>query len=408
MTTDPPAKALVPWTVTRAGVLVYFLHKIRYGDDNMGENEMSREKKIIRTSVIGIVANVFLASFKAVIGLLTNSIAIVLDAVNNISDAGSSLITIIGTKLAGKEPDKKHPFGYGRIEYLSAMIISVIVLYAGFTSFVESVKQIIHPKTPDYSIISLIIIAVAVVVKIVLGRYVKAVGKKVNSDSLVNSGEDATLDSVISASTLVAAVIFMRFDVSIEAWLGAVISIVIIKAGIEMLRDTISQILGERNDQELVKNIKKTVVAFPGVQGAYDLVLNNYGPDRWNGSIHIEVPDTYSADQLDQLLREIQIEVLKEHNVILTAIGVYSTNTKDEEVIRTRTEVSRIVLAHEYVKQIHGFYLVKEKKMIRFDIVVSFDAKDRKAVYSEVVADVAKAFPGYELQVAMDTDYSEE
>lgn len=374
----------------------------------MGKNEMSREKKIIRTSVIGIVANVFLASFKAVIGLLTNSIAIVLDAVNNISDAGSSLITIIGTKLAGKEPDKKHPFGYGRIEYLSAMIISVIVLYAGFTSFVESVKQIIHPKTPDYSIISLIIIAVAVVVKIVLGRYVKAVGKKVNSDSLVNSGEDATLDSVISASTLVAAVIFMRFDVSIEAWLGAVISIVIIKAGIEMLRDTISQILGERNDQELVKNIKKTVAAFPGVQGAYDLVLNNYGPERWNGSIHIEVPDTYSADQLDQLLREIQIEVLKEHNVILTAIGVYSTNTKDEEVIRTRTEVSRIVLAHEYVKQIHGFYLVKEKKMIRFDIVVSFDAKDRKAVYSEVVADVAKAFPGYELQVAMDTDYSEE
>lgn len=374
----------------------------------MGNKEMSREKRIIRTSVIGIVANVFLASFKAVIGLLTNSIAIVLDAVNNISDAGSSLITIIGTKLAGKEPDKKHPFGYGRIEYLSAMIISVIVLYAGFTSFVESVKQIIHPKTPDYSIVSLIIIGVAVIVKIVLGRYVKAVGKKVNSDSLVNSGEDATLDSVISASTLVAAVIFMRFDVSIEAWLGAVISIVIIKAGIEMLRDTISQILGERNDQELVKNIKKTVVAFPGVQGAYDLVLNNYGPDRWNGSIHIEVPDTYSADQLDQLLREIQIEVLKEHNVILTAIGVYSTNTKDEEVIRTRTEVSRIVLAHEYVKQIHGFYLVKEKKMIRFDIVVSFDAKDRKAVYSEVVADVAKAFPGYELQVAMDTDYSEE
>ena len=374
----------------------------------MSKSEVSREKTIVKTSLIGIIANVFLAGFKAVIGLMTNSIAIVLDAVNNISDAGSSLITIIGTKLAGKEPDKKHPFGYGRIEYLSAMIISVIVLYAGVTSFSESVKQIIHPKTPDYSIVSLIIIAVAVVVKIVLGRYVKAVGKKVNSDSLINSGEDATLDSVISASTLVAALIFMKFDVSIEAWLGAVISIVIIKAGVEMLRDTISQILGERNDQELVKEIKKTVVSFPDVQGAYDLVLNNYGPDKWNGSIHIEVPDTYSADQLDQLIREIQIEVLKEHNVILTAIGVYSTNTKDEEVIRTRTEVSRIVLSHEHVKQIHGFYLVKEKKMIRFDIVVSFDAKDRKAVYEDVVSEVAKAFPGYDLQVTMDTDYSEE
>lgn len=373
----------------------------------MGRSEVSREKTIVRTSLIGIVANVLLAAFKAVIGLMTHSIAIVLDAVNNISDAGSSLITIIGTKLAGKEPDKKHPFGYGRIEYLSAMIISVIVLYAGVTSFVESVKQIIHPETPDYSIVSLIIIGVAVVVKIVLGRYVKAVGEKVHSDSLVNSGEDATLDSVISASTLVAAVIFMQFGVSIEAWLGAVISIVIIKAGIEMLRDTISQLLGERNDLELVKEIKKTVVSFPGVQGAYDLVLNNYGPDRWNGSIHIEVPDTYSADQLDQMIREIQIKVLNEHNVILTAIGVYSTNTKDEEVIRARSEVSRIVLSHEHVKQIHGFYLVKEKKAMRFDIVISFEAKDRTAVYKDVVSDVSKAFPGYELQVAMDTDYSE-
>ena len=180
-------------------------------------NEVSREKTIIRTSIIGIIANVFLAAFKAVIGLLSNSIAIVLDAVNNISDAGSSLITIVGTKLAGKDPDKKHPFGYGRIEYLSAMIISVIVLYAGITSFVESVKQIIHPATPDYKPVSLVIVAVAVVVKIVLGRYVKSVGVKVNSDSLVNSGEDATLDSIISASTLVTAAIYLIFHVSLAA-----------------------------------------------------------------------------------------------------------------------------------------------------------------------------------------------
>ncbi len=164
-------------------------------------DEASREKTIIRTSVIGIIANVFLSAFKAVIGVLTNSIAIVLDAVNNISDAGSSLITIVGTKLAGKAPDKKHPFGHGRVEYLSAMIISVIVLYAGLTSLTESVKQIIHPETPDYSTVSLIIVGVAVIVKIVLGRYVKSVGVKVKSDSLINSGEDARLDAVICASS---------------------------------------------------------------------------------------------------------------------------------------------------------------------------------------------------------------
>lgn len=372
------------------------------------QNNNSREKVIVQTSIIGIIANVLLAGFKAVVGLMTNSIAIVLDAVNNISDAGSSLITIVGTKLASREPDKKHPFGYGRIEYLSAMVISVIVLYAGITSFVESVKQIIYPETPDYNTISLVIVAVAVVVKILLGRYVKGVGKKVNSDALINSGEDATLDSIISASTLIAAAIFLVFHISLEAWLGAIISVVIIKSGIEMLRDTISQILGERNDVELAKGIHETVMSFPDVQGAYDLVLNNYGPDTWNGSIHIEVPDTYSADRLDQLIREITMKVKCEHHVILTAIGVYSVNTKDEETIRAKEQVQKIVLSHEHVRQIHGFYLLKDQKTMRFDIVISFNAKDRREVYTSVVDDVKKAFPDYELQVAMDTDFTEE
>lgn len=372
------------------------------------KESVSREQTIIRTSMIGIAANVLLAAFKAAVGVLTNSIAIVLDAVNNISDAGSSLITIVGTKLAAKEPDKKHPFGYGRIEYLSAMIISVIVLYAGITSLTESVRQIIHPQTPSYTPVSLVIVAVGVAVKIVLGRYVKGVGEKVNSDSLINSGEDATLDSIISASTLVAAGIFLIFRISLEAWLGAIISVVIIKSGIEMLRDTISQLLGERNDIELAKAIKKTVVSFPAVHGAYDLVLNNYGPDHWNGSIHIEVPDTYTAAELDYLLRSIQEAVFAEHQVVLTAIGVYSINTKDEDVIRVRKSVQEIVFSHKYIRQMHGFYLLKEEKTMRFDLVVSFDAKDRRAVFNEAVADVQKAFPEYQLQTAMDTDFTEE
>lgn len=372
------------------------------------DSTVSREKIIVRTSVIGIIANVFLAAFKAVIGLLSNSIAIIMDAVNNISDAGSSLITIIGTKLAGREPDKKHPFGYGRVEYLSAMVISVIVLYAGVTSLVESIKKIITPDVPDYSTVSLIIVGAAVVVKIVLGRYVKSVGKKVNSTSLINSGEDATLDSVISASTLVAAAIFLIFDISLEAWLGAIISLVIIKSGFEMIKETISQILGERNDPDLAKSIKGTVTGFKDVQGAYDLVLNNYGPDTWNGSIHIEVPDTYSADRLDQLLRSIQVKVYEEHQVILTAIGVYSVNTKDDEIRAAYKKVKDAVLSHKYIRQMHGFYMDKEKKTMRFDIVVSFDAEDRRAVYEKVLEDVGKIYPGYELQVAMDTDFSEE
>lgn len=321
-----------------------------------------REKIVVKTSAIGVVTNILLAVFKMVIGLLSNSIAIVLDAVNNISDVASSVITIVGTKLAGKEPDKKHPFGHGRIEYLSAMVIAVIILYAGTTSLIESVKQIIKPETPDYNFTSLIIIAVAVVVKIVLGFYVKKIGRKVKSDSLINSGADATMDAVISFSTLIAAVIFMSFGLALEAYLGTIISIIIIKSGIGMLKGTISQLLGEQNDVEMAKNIQKTVMGFKEVLGVYDLVLNNYGPNRWNGSVHIEVPDTISVVDLDQLLREITIKVMKEHRVLLTAIGVYSVNTKDKEVIEKQKQVKEIALRQKYIRQIHGFYLIEKEK----------------------------------------------
>ena len=366
----------------------------------------SRDKVIVRTSIIGILANVFLAAFKAVVGLTSNSIAIVMDAVNNLSDAASSVITIVGTKLAGKAPDKKHPFGYGRIEYLSAMVISLIVLYAGVTAFVESVKKIITPDTPDYSAAALIIVAVAVVVKIILGRYVKNTGKKVNSDSLINSGEDATLDSIISASTLAAAGIYLIFHISLEAWLGAVIAAVIIKSGIEMIRDTLSKILGERADSDLAKDIKKTVTDFPEVIGAYDLVLHNYGPDSFNGSIHIEVPDTLSAGELDVLTREITAEVYRKHKVILTAISVYSVNTKDPGITKMRSEIGKTALDQEYVMQMHGFYVDQEARIIRFDLVISFDAPDRAAVCAAVYEKLKKQYPDYQIQITPDVDFS--
>ena len=385
------------------------LTTMQQGAEQPDEGKASeRDRKIIRTSVIGILANVFLAAFKAVVGLTSNSIAIVMDAVNNLSDAASSVITIVGTKLAGREADRKHPFGYGRIEYLSAMVISLLVLYAGVTALTESIKKIIHPDVPDYSAVALIIVAVGVVTKILLGRYVKRVGESVHSDSLVNSGEDATLDSIISASTLVAAAIYLIFHVSLEAWLGAIIAAVIIKSGIEMLRDTLSKVLGERVDAELARDIKRTINSFPEISGAYDLILHNYGPDSYNGSVHIEVPDTLTADQLDQLIRRVSLEVYHKHDVILTAVGVYSVNTKDPEAMQARQNVAKIALSHPHVLQMHGFYIDREARTMRFDIIISFDAADRRAVYREVCAQVQSAYPDYALQVGMDTDFSEE
>ena len=217
---------------------------------------LNREKVIVRTSVIGILTNVFLAAFKAFVGIVSHSIAVTLDAVNNLSDALSSIITIVGTKLAGKLPDKKHPLGYGRIEYLSAMIVSGIVLYAGITSLVESVKKIFQPETPDYSTVSLIIIAVAVAVKILLGRYVKAQGQKVNSGSLVASGSDALFDAILSSSVLLCAILFLVTGLSLEAYVGVVISCFIIKSGIEMMIETLNEILGMRADKETTDRIK--------------------------------------------------------------------------------------------------------------------------------------------------------
>ena len=366
---------------------------------------VNRSKEIFKTSIVGIVVNLLLVGFKAAIGLITNSIAIVLDAINNLSDALSSVITIVGMKLAGKSPDKKHPMGYGRIEYLTSAIISVIVLYAGVSSLVSSVKQIIHPEKAEYSTVSLIIVGVAVFVKLGLGLYVKKKGKQHNSDALVASGTDALFDSIISASTLVAAIIFIITKISLESYLGVIISVIIIKSGIDILRETLSKILGEREDAELTLGIKQTVRSIDGVRGAYDLVLNNYGPDSYLGSVHIEVPDYFTAAQIDALTREIQREVMKKHNIYMSAVGIYSYNTGDDEAAKIRDEIEKIVFTFDKVIQVHGFYLDSVRNTISLDIVADFGAK--YSMLDEIKAKISKAYPEYSLDIAMDTDISD-
>ena len=368
---------------------------------------MDRNKKIIQTSIIGIIANCFLAGFKAFVGVVTGSIAIVLDAVNNLSDALSSVITIVGTKLANKEPDKKHPLGHGRVEYITAAIIAIIVSYAGITSLIESVKKIINPAYPEYNMSSLVIVAVAVVVKIVLGTYVKKVGESVNSGSLIASGEDAKMDSIISASTLVAAIIFIITGVSLEAWLGAIISIIIIKAGYDMISETISQILGERIEMQLSHDVKRAVVSFDEVLGAYDLSLHNYGPDRYVGSIHIEVDEDMGMARLDQLQREIFHKVFMETGVGLEGIGIYCKNKKDSPADKLRKELSSFVKTFDYVKQIHGFYYDEKNNSVNFDVVVSFEAPNRKKTFEEIKTALVEKYPNYTFNLNLDIDLSD-
>lgn len=367
-----------------------------------------RDAGIIRTSIIGILANLALAAFKAFVGLAANSIAIVLDAVNNLSDALSSVITIVGTHLANRPADRKHPYGHGRTEYITTIVIAAIVTWAGVTSLTESVQRIIHPETPNYETITLVVVGVAVAAKIALGLYTRSQGERYNSDSLVASGTDALTDSIISASTLVAALVYVTTGISLEAYLGAVISIVIIKAGVEILRDAISHILGQRVDSELSVGVKHTVEQVPGVEGAYDLVLHDYGPDRLSGSIHVEVDENMTAREVDVLTREIQLAVASEHGILLHTVGIYSQNANsDGDVGAIRAALLKLADEEPYVLQVHGFYADEEAKQVSFDLVISWDAPDRRAVVNGVVDRLREEFPDYQFFAILDSDISD-
>ena len=369
-------------------------------------NEKERKKIIVRTSVIGIVTNLFLVGFKMAVGIISNSIAVILDAVNNLSDALSSVITIVGALLAGRAPDKKHPLGYGRIEYLTSMLVASLVLYAGITSAVESVKKIIHPEFPDYSVVSIVIITVAVFVKVILGTFVKKQGEKVNSGALTASGSDALFDAILSSSVLVSALVFLFSGISLEAYVGVIIAGFIIKAGIEMFIETLNDILGQRADKELTQKVKSLIREEEGVRGAYDLIINDYGPNKKIASVHMELPDTMTVAEVDTLTRRLEEKVYHETAVILTGVGVYSYNTHNDEAAAIRDNVQKIVLSHDFVIQMHGFYLDQVKKTMRFDAVINFGEIPSKAVEILIKA-VNEEYPDYTITISPDVDVSD-
>ncbi len=372
------------------------------------EKSINREKTIVTTGIIGIVANIFLASFKALIGVAAHSTAMVLDAVNNFSDVLSSLVAIIGTKIASRKPDKKHPLGHGRVEYLAQMIIAALIIYAGLTAMIESVKKIITPVEPEHSALSLAIISVAIVVKIVLGLFVRKQGKKVKSDLLMSSGTDALFDAILSTAVLVSAVILLVFKFNIEAYVSVAISLFILKAGLEIIFEAVDDMLGHRVEAEYTKKVKECVNSFDEVHGAYDIVLHNYGPERYLGSVHIEVDDTMTAHQIDALTRSITEKVYVDTGIILTAVGIYSNNSSDEHLMKMRNEIAGLVVDHKHILQIHGFYVDEARKKIIFDVVVDFEEQDREGLVAHIVGDVKEALPGYDVQVTIDSDISDQ
>ena len=359
---------------------------------------MDRSKQIIRTSVIGIIANVLLAAFKAIVGILASSVAIVLDAVNNLSDALSSVITIAGTKLSLKPADNTHPFGYGR----SAIIISAIVLTTGITSMVESIKKIINPLEPDYTTVTLIVIIVAIIAKLILGLYVRSKGKQLRSDALTASGSDALFDAVITLATLVSAGIMLIWNVSLDGYLGALISVVIIKAGIEMLASPINQLLGANAPADLIHQIKKDISGMDHVQGVYDIILHSYGPNLSIGSLHVGLPDTMTADSIHRLTRRISELMMQKYGIVMT-VGIYSVATGSSKQAELQKTVIQTLSRQEHVMQVHGFFFDPATGNVSVDVVADRCITNDEAFASQLKA----ALPDIPVSIVIDHNYSE-
>lgn len=367
---------------------------------------MNREKVIIRTSFVGIIANIGLVAAKAVVGIIAGSVAIILDAVNNLTDALSSIITIVGTKLSTKRPDKKHPYGHGRIEYVTSFIIGVIILVAGGSAIYESINSLIQGSQPSFSNTSLIIISAAILVKVGVGIYFTRVAKKVNSTALRGSGIDALFDSLLSLATLIAALVARFTGVIIEGYLGILIGLFIIRSGISVLREAVSSLIGERASKEEAEAIKETVNSFKEVLGSYDLILNNYGPNRSIGSIHIEVDDKLTAKEIHPLTRKISQAVYVKYGVILT-VGIYATNASNPEIKEIKDDLFKLVENYPTIKQIHGFYVDEEMKNISFDILIDFDDHNAEETKNSLMRDIKAKHPKYNYFIIIDNDFSD-
>ena len=369
----------------------------------------NREKEIVKTSIIGIIGNFLLVAFKAFVGIIAGSISIIMDAINNFTDALSSIITIIGTKLSNKRPNKKHPYGYGRIEYITSTLIAMLILFAGVMAIYESIKSIIDyfkfGTMPQFEIYSIIIISVAIIIKILIGLFFRYKGNKIDSEALKASGLDALFDSVLSLSTLVGIIIAKYANFYIEGYLGILIGLFIIKSGFEVLKDSLSSMIGDRFDKEYISEIKTEILKINGVNGCYDLILNSYGHNKNIGSIHIGVDDKLTAKEIQAIERDITSLMYTKYNTIMT-IGIYAENFSDEKTNRIYNNLINIIKKYPQVLQIHGFYIDDDKKILNYDLVISFDDENPIDTINKIREETKLLIDDYRIIINYDQDFS--
>lgn len=366
---------------------------------------MDRMKKVVTVSIVGILVNVALGVIKIIVGNAANSVAVTSDAVNNFADSISSLVTIITMIIVGKGATRKHPFGFGRVEYFSSIIISVLVLFTGGEFMVESIKHIIHPVATSYGNVALVLLVVAILAKIFLGLYTRRQGKKANSPNLVASGQDALSDAILTGVTFVGALLSRFAHWNIDGWIGAIVSIFVLKSGLEILLDVVNKLLGDRPDAELGDMIMKEITAAPGIIGAYDLILHNYGPNIFIGNVNVELDEQLSIRDAYEIVKPLSVKIANEYGVFMY-FGFYAVNTTDEKTMEMNRKVKDTLLKDPDVLQVHAFYVEQDKKFMSFDVVLDFNVKDQLAKEKAIRDKVHSLFPDYEVEMVFDKDYT--
>lgn len=361
--------------------------------------------------IVGIVVNVILFSIKLSVGLFSQSIAIMADAFNNLSDAASSVVTIIGFKMADKPADAEHPFGHGRMEYLSALIVAFMVMLVGFQFIKSSFQRIINPEAITFELIPFLLLLVSIFLKFWLSRFNKFVGKKINSSALKAASVDA-LGDVFTSSCVVISFLFAKFiTFPIDGYIGIVVALFIVYSGFSLVKETINPLLGEAPDPELVKNIEEMVLSYDKITGVHDLIVHNYGPGRVMASIHAEIPSDIDIMTIHDIIDAAEREISEKLKIYLV-IHMDPICLKDDEIKAAYKEVTKIVKYNPLIKSMHDFRIVGEgeKKNLIFDVVVNPESLKNVMTEDElknnIITAVKDIHPNYNCIITIDNDFS--
>ena len=383
-----------------------FLVKLFVKEGDKISDPAVRTRYGILSGVVGIVLNLLLAAGKLFAGLATASISITADALNNLTDAASSVVTLAGFKLAGQKADDGHPFGHGRIEYLAGLLVSLIILLVGVELAKTSVGKIIHPEGVTFSVASVVILAVSICVKLWMWRFNRRLGRRIRSSAMMATTTDALADVAATSAVLAGALVGHFAGVRIDGWVGVIVAIFILRAGFGAARDTLNPLLGSRPDPELVKAIRETVMGHSMVMGMHDLIIHDYGPGRKLMSFHAEVSVTADIMEAHDAIDHIERELYEKFG-IETSVHIDPIATDDESVLRVRRQVVELVRAIEPDMSIHDFHMTKGDAQIDliFDVLVPYQCPlTDEQVRQRVTRAVCALDPCYYVVLQVDRD----